>query len=184
MTYVALGDSAGVGVGVDDPEHGYVGVVARRLTESTGKTLRVMNFSISGAMARDVLDNQVPKLTEIPAPDFVTCVIGGNDVAWKAVFRPADFERDMESIATALPTGSVLGLVANFRHWPHENRVRRANQVIRQAAERHSHAVADIHSPTTTLPLREYLRTFAHDRFHPNEKGHLLWADAVWAQLT
>lgn len=50
LTYAALGDSAGVGVGVDDPAQGYVGVIANRLAEMTGETIRLVNLSVSGAM--------------------------------------------------------------------------------------------------------------------------------------
>lgn len=52
LTYVALGDSAGVGVGVDDPAQGYVGVIAKRLAETTGQTVRVVNLSVTGAKSR------------------------------------------------------------------------------------------------------------------------------------
>ncbi len=183
LTYVALGDSAGVGVGVDDPTQGYVGVIAQRLAETTGETVRVVNLSVSGARSKDVLDRQIPKLAEMPAPDFVTCVIGGNDVAWTGVFRIDDFARDMEAIAARLPDGAVMGSVPNFMHWPYENRARKANRAIQHAANHFGHAVADIHSPTMKLSFRGYMRTFAGDWFHPNEKGHALWADAIWGQL-
>lgn len=184
MTYVALGDSAGVGVGVDDPAQGYVGVIAARLAEATGETVRVVNLSVTGAKARDVLDHQLPKLTSMPTPDFVTCVIGGNDVAWTGVFRADDFAGDIEAIAARLPDGAVMGSVPNFVHWPYENRARKANQAIRHAASEYGHAVADIHAPTTALSVRGYLKTFAADWFHPNAAGHALWADAIWDHLT
>lgn len=184
LTYVALGDSAGVGVGVDDPAQGYVGMIAQRLAETTGETVRVVNLSVSGAKAKDVLDRQIPELAEMPAPDFVTCVIGGNDVAWTGVFRADDFKHDMEMIAARLPHGAVMGSVPNFMHWPYENRARKANRAIQQAASQYGHVVADIHSPTTRLSFRGYMETFAGDWFHPNEKGHALWADAIWDQLS
>jgi len=183
LTYVALGDSAGVGVGVDDPGQGYVGVIARRLAESTGGTIRVVNLAVSGAKARDVLDRQIPKLAEMPTPDFLTCVIGGNDVAWAGRFRADDFARDMEAISARLPDGAVMGSVPNFMHWPFEHRARKANRAIQHAASQYGHAFADIHSPSTGLSFRSYMATFAGDGFHPNERGHELWADAVWEQL-
>lgn len=184
LTYVALGDSAGVGVGVDDPTQSYVGVIAKRLAEMTGETIRVRNLSVSGAKVKDVLDSQMPKLAEIPAPDFVTCVIGGNDVARTRAFRADDFALDVTAIARRLPEGVVMGLVPNFRHWPYEGRAQRANRAICQAAGSQGHAIADIHTATKGLSLRRYLRTFAGDYFHPNERGHTLWADAIWEQLS
>lgn len=182
-TFVALGDSAGVGVGVEDPAYSYVGIVAKRLAEATGETIRTVNLSVSGATARDVLQSQIPQLAALPTPDFITCVIGGNDVAWSRTFRVRGFALDMRAIATRLPEGSVMGLVPSFVHWPYEGRAKKANHAIREAAQLNGHAIADIHTPTKRLALREYLGTFSGDYFHPNEAGHALWADAVWAQF-
>lgn len=183
LTYVALGDSAAVGVGVNDPEQSYVGVVAGRLAKRTGEAIRVVNLAVSGAKARNVLRSQIPDLSAMPAPDVVTCVIGGNDVAWARAFRADDFALDIREIAARLPAGSVMGLVPNFMHWPYEGRARKANQAIREAASVRGHGVADIHTATKGLSLRGYMRTFADDCFHPNSAGHTLWADAIWEQL-
>lgn len=183
LTYVALGDSAAVGVGVDDPEQSYVGVVAGRLAVRTGEAIRVVNLAVSGAKARDVLHSQIPKLAAMPAPDVVTCVIGGNDVARSGAFRADEFALDVQAIAARLPEGSVMGLVPNFMHWPYEGRARKANRAIREAASVRGHGVADIHAATKELSLRAYMRTFADDCFHPNSTGHTLWADAIWDQL-
>lgn len=183
LTYLALGDSAAVGVGVDDPARGYVGVIARRLAEASAKTVRVVNLAVSGAKARDVLDGQIPRVPEVTAPDFVTCVVGGNDVAWGARFRAEGFAEVMVAIAQLLPDRSVMGLVPRFGHWPYEGRVRKANRIIGEAAGLRRHAVADIYSETRRLSLPEYLKTLAADYFHPNAVGHELWADAMWRQL-
>lgn len=184
LTYVALGDSAGVGVGVDDPAQSYVGIVARRLAEQAGVSVRTVNLSASGAKAKDVLDRQLPVLEGMPAPDVITCVVGGNDVTWAPRFHLEEFASGVDAIAARLPRGAVIGSVPSFVHWPHEGRARKANRAIEDAAQRHGHAYADIHGPTSALTLRSYLGTFASDWFHPNAKGHLLWADAVWAQLS
>ena len=119
----------------------------------------------------------------MPPPDFLTCVIGGNDVAWTPAFRPQHFARDIQAVAAHLPDGSVMGLVPRFIHWPYEGRARKANRAIHRAAQARGHAVADIYAATRELSLRGYLRTFADDRFHPNRIGHTLWADAIWDRL-
>jgi len=184
LTYVALGDSAGVGVGVDDPQHGYVGLLAQRLAEATAQPVRTVNLCVSGARARDVLDKQMPQLDALAAPDFVTCVVGGNDVAWSPIFRPHEFGHTMHAIAARLPQGSVMGFVPHFMHWPYTGRARRANLGIAAAATANGHAIADLHAATTRLSIAGYLRTFAGDLFHPNELGHALWADALWDPLS
>ncbi len=183
LTYVALGDSAGVGVGVGDPRQGYVGVIAERLAATTGRSVSTINLSVSGARAHDVLDIQTPQLLATPPPDVLTCVIGSNDVAWARIFRTRDFTETMRAITSRLPERSIVGLVPHFVHWPYQARARKANEAISAAAESDGHAVADIHAATKNLPLAGYLRTFAGDRFHPNEHGHTVWADAIWEHI-
>lgn len=183
LTYVALGDSAAVGVGVDDPRRSYVGLIARRLAERTGQSVRVVNLAVSGARAQEVLEDQVPQLSQMASPHVVTCVVGGNDVAWAPVFRTRRFAQTIRAVAGHLPAGSVMGLVPHVVHWPYLARARAANLAIRDAALGQGHAVADLHTATRALPLARYLRTFAADRFHPAEGGHRLWAEAIWEQL-
>ena len=79
LTWVVLGDSAAVGIGAESVERTYVAQVAERVAVETGRPVRVVNLAVSGAMAKDVLADQVPRL---PASgvDAVTCVVGGNDV--------------------------------------------------------------------------------------------------------
>lgn len=180
LTYVALGDSTGAAVGVEDPRLGYVGLLAARLEEYTGRPVRVVNLSVSGARAKDVLQEQIPRLAQVGVPDVITCAVGGNDVAWARRFQPAAFAATMSAIAAGLPRSAVFGLVPSFGHWPYESRARRANSAIAGAAERHGHRVADLHTTTRRLwPLR-YFRFLAGDMFHPNQAGHALWADTLW----
>lgn len=145
--------------------------------------MRTVNLAVSGAKARDVLCTQLPQLATMRTLDLVTCVIGGNDVAWAPIFRSQSFMRTMNAIAAQLPDHSVMGSVPHFMHWPFEGRARRANSAIWKAANAHDLGTADIYTATKKVPLREYMRTFAGDYFHPNETGHQLWADAIWAQL-
>lgn len=55
-----------------------------------------------------MLERQIPRLTGMPAPDFVTCVIGGNDVAWARVLDLEAFTQEIEAIAER-PKGAVIG---------------------------------------------------------------------------
>lgn len=182
LTYVALGDSTAVGVGVEDPRQGYVSIIARRLAHATGESVRTVNLAVSGARAQDVLDGQVPQLSTMDPPDLVTCLVGGNDVAWAPRFRTRRFARTMRTIAEHLPNDSVMGLVPHVVHWPFLARAARANRAIRTAALAGGHTVADIHTATKALPLSRYLQTFAGDYFHPAEAGHRLWAEVAWQQ--
>jgi lysophospholipase L1-like esterase len=71
--------------GLDDK--GRVWTHARRLERLAGYELAVGNFAVSGSEAKDVLDEQVPELLDWSrrelgqgAPDYVTLLIGANDI--------------------------------------------------------------------------------------------------------
>lgn len=81
LLYVARGDSAAQGIGASRPERGYVGLVAQRLRDTTGRPVQVVNLSRSGARIADVLERQLPELAALGrTPDLLTVAIGGNDV--------------------------------------------------------------------------------------------------------
>ena len=182
LTYVALGDSAGLGVGLHDPSRSYVALLAQRLQSTTGSHVCVVNLSVSGATAEDLLRDQIPNMPDPSGNMAVTCVIGGNDVA-RLRFDAQAFAQTMEMIAARLPVGAVMGLVPRFGHWPYDKRVQLVNEAIRDAAATRAHRVADIYTPSVRLSMAQYMKTLARDFFHPNESGHVMWADAVWDQL-
>lgn len=73
LLYVALGDSAAQGIGASRPERGYVGLIAQRLRDSTGKSVQVVNLSRAGARIGDVLDRQLPAVAALGrTPDLLT----------------------------------------------------------------------------------------------------------------
>ncbi|MGN6744506.1 MAG: SGNH/GDSL hydrolase family protein, partial [Amnibacterium sp.] len=49
LLYVAIGDSAALGIGASRPEAGYVGILAEAVAAWTGREVRVRNLSIDGA---------------------------------------------------------------------------------------------------------------------------------------
>lgn len=165
---VVLGDSAALGVGATAYDRGYVGLVRRAMERRDARPWRVVNLAVSGARTRDVLDTQLPALRCLPTPDLLTAVVGGNDLLatplrwWMA---------DVEALAAALPRGSVLGTVPQgFR----ERKARRANTLVREAAARHGHRLADVWELTGPPWRGAYA-----DGMHPSERGYRSWATAV-----
>ena len=165
--WVVLGDSAAQGVGASAHDLGYVGLVLARLRE-TGTPWRIVNLSRSGARTREVADVQWPLARELGA-DLLTAVIGGND----ALRTPAPtWERDVRDLCKALPAGAVVSTTARGVF---ERKTRRVNAVLRACAAEHGLRVADLWAHTGP----PYRGLYA-DGFHPNDKGYLQWADAVW----
>jgi acyl-CoA thioesterase I len=178
--WVALGDSTAQGLGAPGPRGGYVGQALQQLRRRTGRPWRVLNLSVSGALIRDVLANQIPLLPE--APDLVTCGIGANDVLYST---PARLFSDMRAVLTSVPERTVvldLPLPAGF--WGIVGRISvpyitRINRVIHEVAHERELPVAEI-SAHFTAP---WAGKFASDSFHPSQDGYRDWTRAVLAAI-
>ena len=102
--WVVLGDSTAQGLGAPGPKGGYVGQALTQLRRTTGQHWRVINLSVSGALTRDVLAEQIPLLAD-ERPDLVTCGAGVNDILFSA---PAKVFADLRALLAAVPDNTVL----------------------------------------------------------------------------
>jgi len=114
VLYVAIGDSAALGIGATSPGGGYVGIVADAIAARTGREVRVRNLSIDGATLDVVLREELPRLAGLE-PDVVTLGIGANDV-W--TFDPRRFREQYERICAALPPQTVVAELPSFSVLP------------------------------------------------------------------
>lgn len=178
ITYIALGDSAAQGIGASQPENGYVGLIAERIKKETGKSVRVINLSVSGARLQDVIDDQLPVLAQYK-PDIVTIEAGANDVATS--YDQGRFKREFETLAAQLPEGTIVGNMPYFGGRISRNaQAIDANKIIDRVADRHGLVVADLQTITRE---RDGLLVYACDFFHPSNRGYQNWADAFWMEL-
>ena len=178
--WVALGDSTAQGLGAPGPRGGYVGQTLQQLRRGTGQPWRVLNLSLSGALIRDVLTEQLPRLPI--APDLVTCGIGANDIPYST---PAKLFGDMRTLLAKVPDGTVmldLPLLAGF--WWIVGRmsvpyITRINRVIHEVASERDLPVATV-SQHFTPP---WTGKFSCDSFHPSQDGYRDWTRALLAAL-
>ena len=179
LLYVAIGDSAAQGIGASAPSRGYVGIVADHIRAVTGRTVRVVNLSVSGATVALAVRDQLPRLRRL-TPDVVTVAIGANDIAmWDA----AVFEAGIREILAALPEHALVADVPCF-HFPHnERKVAEANRIVREVAAEHGLSVVPLHATTKRQGLRSVATQFANDMFHPNDRGYRVWAQAFLPAL-
>lgn len=174
LLYVAMGDSAAQGIGATAPNRGYVGLIAERVGELTGRSVRTVNLSVSGARVEDAVAVQLPKFRGY-APDIVTVAIGANDVG---TFEPASFEQALRTVFAALPSHAIVADLPYF-YLPHNERtVAQANAIVRRLAHEFGLTVAPLHETTRDAGLLGALTLFAKDMFHPNDRGYRVWADA------
>lgn len=175
LLYVAIGDSSAQGIGASRPGHSYVGLIAAHLREITGRTIRVVNLSVSGARLRDAIEVQLPALAGLK-PDFLTVAIGANDIA---DFDAERFERELEIVYSALPDGAIVADVPSFYFGAKEHKARIANLIVLRVAAKHGLEVAPLHAATWRQTGARYaLNQVAADFFHPNDRGYRVWASA------
>ncbi|MEJ7845377.1 MAG: GDSL-type esterase/lipase family protein [Acidimicrobiales bacterium] len=169
--WVALGDSAAQGIGASRPERGWVGVVLDRLRAERDPSWQVVNLSVTGARAADLLAQQVPALGALagPRPALVTCLIGGNDLLRA---RGDAFLAGLTRLLGTLPEGAV---VATMPRGVRENLAQRANALVTDLAAERGLVVADLWARTGP----PWKGRYAADQFHPSVLGHIDWADAV-----
>jgi len=174
LLYVAIGDSAAQGIGASRPDHSYVGVLADDIRNLTGRSLRVVNLSISGATTELAVLDQLPRLAKL-SPDLVTVAIGANDIArWD----PAVFERNLRTILDAVPDDAIVADLPCFHFRHNERKVAVANRIVRHLADERGLTVVPLHELTRRQGLRGILTQFAMDMFHPNDHGYRVWAEA------
>jgi lysophospholipase L1-like esterase len=174
VLYVALGDSAALGIGASRPDHGYVGLLAEDIARATGRRVRVRNLAIDGATLAVCIKDELHRLAPLD-PVVCTVDIGANDI-W--TFEPDRFRAELETICAALPPGAVVAELPSFSVMPVAGRVRAANRIVHEVAEAHGFWVAPLHATTALGGLADAVRGAAGDLFHPNDRGHRRWADA------
>jgi lysophospholipase L1-like esterase len=190
QTYVALGDSTGVGVGAHSGG-GYPDRLLRRL-HSRHPGLQLVNLCESGATSSDVLQDQVPRALRT-IPRLITIGVGINDVGMQ---QPDDaFALNLEEIVSALTKLDAPIAVTNLpdlalapavaRLVPvhlYEQRLQVFNEHIESTAARHNLTLIDLWSLSrASAPGRPEL--FSEDGFHPSGDGYEQWADLMWPAI-
>jgi lysophospholipase L1-like esterase len=181
LLYVALGDSAAQGIGASRPDRGYVGLLAERLRRSTGRPVEVVNLSRSGARINDVVERQLPALTALGrAPDLLTVAIGGNDVP---AYDRERFAASAAQLVDALPPGAYVADVPYWMHGTFERDAQAMADVLTAAARERGLRTVALHEAQREAGWSAMLTHFAADWFHPDDRGHRLWADAFWREI-
>ncbi len=176
LVYVALGDSAAQGIGASSLPRGYVSLVADRLARSTGRPVQVINLSSSGARIRDVVEEQLPALTGL-RPDLITLDVGGNDLRR---YDAATYRSDVSALVAGLPKGTVLADIPYFMHGRAQRDADEAAAFITERATQGGLVVAPLQEAMRARGWQGMFTDYAADWFHPNDRGHRVWADSFW----
>lgn len=169
---VVIGDSTAIGIGASAPDNGYVGRLRKLLTQRDGEPWAALNLAQSGARVEDGIDRQLPIALDLVrtgrSPSLVICCIGTNDVVW-SLDTTGTRER-LGRLMERLPRPALFCLVAGG-----SPRARVINRGIRHRARELGH---DVVNPWAE-PGPPAMRRLAADRFHPNDLGYALMANAL-----
>lgn len=178
VTYLALGDSAAQGIGASSPMRGYVGLVAKRIENETGKSVRIVNLSVTGAKMDDYLKDQAPEIKKYNA-DIITIEIGANDVA---NFDARSFRANFKKVIATLPEGAFVSNMPLFNSRPSSTQnAKVASKIVEEELKRRPDlAFVDLQKQTKD---NQSIFGFAPDLFHPNNLSYKNWADAFWAKI-
>ena len=171
FVYLAIGDSVANGIGASSPQKGYVGLIAQHIHETTSRAVHVVNVSVTGATAADVIRDQLPQIKKL-SPDLVTLDVGANDVNEG---MPEDiFMLRFTTILDALPAHkTIVANLPNFKRGPQQSTLTRLNDAMHEQIVAHHFTMALVFE-ITSATVRD-VRTYAADFFHPSDKGHRNW---------
>ena len=187
VRYVALGDSYTIGTGVQETER-WPNQLVDRLRHRVPLEL-VANLGVNGYTTSDVIGREMPPLEDL-RPDFVTLLIGVNDVV-RGVPR-GTFERNLDEILggilrhvdtdrvvivsipdyTRTPRGADFGDPAQQR-----DAIREFNDILRLAAQRRDFAFVDIGGVADEAGGDPTL--VATDGLHPSGAQYSRWVDLI-----
>jgi acyl-CoA thioesterase-1 len=179
LRYLALGDSLAQGLAARRPDRGFVGLLAQALAASTGRTVAVLNLSVTGATVADVVADQLPVLRRLAgrAPDLVTVCVGTNDVART---KPEQFRADFQELCAGLPAGSLVGDVPDFQRGPHRAAAEMYSAICREVLAGFP-ALVPVAVQHATRDMRMW--ELGADMAHPGDAGHRRYAAAFEAGM-
>lgn len=184
-----IGDSTSAGVGASTPERALPVLVAQEL----GRPVELSVLSVSGATTADAVAEQLPQLAALE-PEWVFVAIGSNDVTHltsRATLR-SGLETLLAGVEATRPERIIVLGVAEFGGTPLFARPLRTiagwrahqlDAVVEDVAATHGAIYVPIARLTGPGFAADPLGTHARDRFHPNDAGYGLWAEATLATL-
>jgi acyl-CoA thioesterase I len=186
ITYVALGDSTGVGVGASDG--GYPTRLFRNL-EQRRPGSKLINLCVSGATTADILRAQLESGIR-SNPDFITIGIGVNDIGhniglnafasnYENILSRLKQETTALIVVSNIPDISTAPSIPNSFRPQYQRAIIDHNRKLDEIAAAHGVTVFDVYSVTRD-ELPKHPEYFSSDGFHPSDLGYALWAEQMW----
>ena len=187
ISYTALGDSTGVGVGAKEGG-GYVARLFERIKREQPQA-RLTNLCVSGATTADVLREQIrPAISS--RPNLVTLGIGINDIGhglsvetfarnYEEIVKRLKAETQAVIVVTNIPDISFAPVVPLYARESTRRNVELFNEKVHAIAERYDLVVVDVYTETHRV-MPTHPEFFSEDGFHPSAEGYEYWAKMMW----
>lgn len=178
VAIVALGGSATYGFGVADSTQSFIFRVSEDVSRELNAPLHLTNLSVPDASLEEVLTEQVPQLTTTGEPDIVVCCLDPDQLV---VTPMEDYLGQLDALAKALPTGSVIAEMPRASDPLLDERGAEVNLRLRRIARQRGHIVAAIRD---FQGLASIYTNAAEMAIGTNATmDHALWADAMWTAI-
>ncbi|WP_344428318.1 SGNH/GDSL hydrolase family protein [Amycolatopsis minnesotensis] len=182
LALLAIGESTVDGVGAPDHERALTGSVAAALAARTGRPVRWQALGRTGANARVVHAELLPRVARA---DLVVIALGVNDTT--ELRSGAAFRRDLLRLVTGVrrrlgPVPVVLAGVPPMGRFP------ALPQPLRAVLGLRSGVLASAAAELSAVPGVRYVpmpaamldpATFAADGFHPGPAAYRIWGDQL-----
>jgi acyl-CoA thioesterase I len=106
--------------------------------------------------------------------------VGSNDIKQYDATR---FRADFDALVAGLPPGTVVGDVPWFMHGGTGRKSGEAADYVAARAGSRDLPVARLHRAMRERGWKSMFTDFSADWFHPNDRGHRVWADAFWTAI-
>src|SRR5438105_14526255 len=186
LRYVALGDSYTIGTSVAERER-WPNQLVVALSDPDGRLELVANLGVNGFTSADLIAVEMPRLPEL-APDFVTVLIGVNDVVQRVGEERygSNLEPTFDALLSRLPAKRILIVTTpDYTVTPagadygdpvtQSAAIRRFNASATDVAHRRGIAVVDIFDLSERTATDRSL--VASDGLHPAGAQYALWVE-------
>jgi lysophospholipase L1-like esterase len=186
---MVFGDSTAAGLGAEIADETPGVQLTRKLTDETGKRIRLSTKAIVGATSRSLTGQVDAMLIAGPPPDIAIIFIGANDVTSTSGVR-ASAKRLGSAVRRLREAGALvvvgtcpdLGVIAAIPQ-PLRTVIRQYGLRLASAQAIETRAAGGTPVPLADLLAREFLaapdRMLSADRYHPSAAGYELAAQIL-----
>src|SRR5713226_1665821 len=188
VTYLALGDSTGLGLGAQNG-YGYVEQLMTRI-QSKHPGSRVVKLCRLGETTTGLRQKVTEGLSV--KPTFVTLSIGINDLLQRVSDEQfaANYEEIVKSlrrlavpiVITNLPDISFAPRLPNSMREEMHVKVLLFNKRIEVIAKRYALLFVDLYE-ASGKGIATHQEFFSSDGFHPSDAGYKFWAQTMWPKV-